>query len=65
MDNVETVPIGSCFTILKGVKTLVDGSVKIELEVNPEDQELISKLLRAYVENDRLLSVGFLKVIRK
>jgi hypothetical protein len=58
---VKIQEIGSCEAILSGVSTKVDGSVKVTLEINPNDQELIGKLINAYLQNDRLLTVGFIK----
>jgi hypothetical protein len=55
--------IGSCNAILKGVKTTVDGSLNITLEINPEEQEIASKLLKAYLLNEKLFSVGFIKIL--
>lgn len=55
--------IGSCEAILSGVSTKVDGGVKVTLEINPNDQSLVAKLMNAYLENDRLLTVGFVKVV--
>jgi hypothetical protein len=54
--------IGTCNAILRGVKTLVDGSIKVELEINPEDQEIISKLIKRFSLNKRLLTVAFIGV---
>lgn len=62
-EKVNVIEIGSCEAILAGVSTKVDGGVKVTLEINPNDQSLIGKLMNAYLENDRLLTVGFLKVI--
>jgi hypothetical protein len=56
------IEIGSCEAILAGVSTKVDGSVKVTLEINPNDQQLIGKLINSYLENDRLLTVAFVKV---
>lgn len=58
----EVNAIGSFNAILRGVKTLVDGSVKVELEINPEDEKVISNLIKAYLSNKRLISVGMVSV---
>jgi hypothetical protein len=51
--------IGSCDAVLRGVKTMVDGSIKIELEINPSDKKIVTKLMELYADNMRFLSVGF------
>lgn len=55
--------LGSCQAILSGVSTKVDGSVKVTLEINPNDQSVVHKLMDAYLCGDKLLTVGFLKVV--
>jgi len=55
--------IGSCEAILAGIATKIDGSVKITLEINPNDQELIGKLINCYLENRKLITVGFVEVL--
>ena len=54
--------IGTCNALLRGVKTMIDGSVKVELEINPEDRELIAKLIKQYIDNKRLLAVAFVGI---
>ena len=54
--------IGSCEAVLAGISTKIDGSVKITLEVNPNDQELIGRLINCYLENRKLLTVAFVEV---
>jgi hypothetical protein len=57
-----TMEIGTCNALLRGVKTMIDGSVKVELEINPEDRELIAKLIKQYIDNKRLLAVAFVGI---
>lgn len=54
--------IGTCNAILRGVKTLVDGSIKVELEINPEDQKILSKLMERFAYNKRLLTCAFIGI---
>jgi hypothetical protein len=58
----NVIEIGSCEAILSGVATKVDGSIKVTLEINPNDEMLITRLMRCYLDNERLLTVGFLQV---
>lgn len=50
--------IGVCNAIIASISTKVDGSIKLSLEINPEEQEVISNLLKAWALNKRLVSVG-------
>jgi hypothetical protein len=50
--------IGSCNAILSGISTKVDGSIKLTLEINPEDQAIIAKLMQRFAINEKLLQVG-------
>jgi hypothetical protein len=59
----EVLELGSCEAILAGVATKVDGCFKITLEINPHDTALVGKLMNSYAENDRLLTVAFVKVL--
>lgn len=60
---MKTQEIGSCNAILKGVRTTVDGSLSITLEINPEDHDVATRLLNAFLSNEKLLSVGFIKIL--
>lgn len=54
--------IGACNALLASISTKMDGSIKITLEINPEDQEIISRLMRRFAINEKLLQVGFVGV---
>jgi hypothetical protein len=54
--------IGSCNAILRGIRTLVDGSISVSFEINPEDQQIISKLLNKYSLNKKLFTLGIVAV---
>lgn len=51
--------IGSCNAILSGISTKTDGSIKVTVEINPEDQAIISKLMQRFSINEKLLQIGF------
>jgi hypothetical protein len=53
--------LGVCQAILSSINTRVDGSVTIKLEINPEDQALVNKLMSAYLNDEKLLTVAFVK----
>jgi hypothetical protein len=63
MWSMEVIEIGSCQAILSGISTKVDGSIKVTLEINPDNQEILSKLLSSFATNEKLLQVAFLKVL--
>ena len=60
--NAQMVEIGSCSAILSGISTKADGSIKVTLEINPEDQDIISRLMQRFAINEKLLQVGFVSV---
>lgn len=53
--------IGAVNAILTAIKTKVDGSVSITLECNPSEIEIINKLMRLYLVDKRLFTVGFIR----
>lgn len=57
--------IGACNALVYSIATKVDGSVKLVLEINPDDQEIISKLMRRYLENKKLLQIGIVGIDAK
>jgi hypothetical protein len=60
---MEVKEIGACNAILSGIRTKVDGSISITLDINPEDQKILSKLLQLYATNERLLTIGLAQVV--
>lgn len=59
---MQVQEIGSCAAILAGLSTKVDGSIKVVLEINPTEQEILSRLLKLFATNEKLLQVAFIKV---
>lgn len=56
-----SVEIGACSAILSSIRTRVDGSVTVSLEINPEEIKIINELMKAYLSDEKLLTVGFLR----
>ena len=54
--------IGSINAILSGVRTKVDGSVAITFEANPQEINVVNKLMQAFLMNERLFVVAFIGV---
>lgn len=61
-DSVVHDTIGVCEAIIAGISTKVDGSILLKLEINPNEQEIISKLFQKWAINKRLLNVGLVSV---
>jgi hypothetical protein len=59
---MTTKEIGSCPAILAGVATKIDGSVKVTLEINPDQQDILSNLLKCFATGEKLLQVAFIQV---
>ncbi len=59
--KMSTKEIGACQAILSSISTRVDGSITVKLEINPNDQALINKLMSAYLNDEKLLTVAFIK----
>lgn len=53
--------IGSCNALLAGIATKIDGSVKITLEINPDEHKVLSELLKCYALDQKLLTVAFVR----
>lgn len=62
MMEKEHSTIGVCSAIIAGISTKVDGSIVLKLEINPDEQEIISKLLQKWALNQRLLNVGLVSI---
>lgn len=53
--------IGAINAILSAIKTRVDGSVTISLEVNPSEIEIINKLMQSYLLDKKVFTVAFVQ----
>jgi hypothetical protein len=56
------IEIGSCQAILASLSTKVDGSVKISFEINPDNQEIIFNLIKAFSTNQKLMQLGIFQI---
>lgn len=54
--------IGSCHAIIKGIRTNVDGSVLVSLELNPDEKEILMKLMGLFADNKKYVTVGFVSL---
>ena len=60
--ELEMIEIGSCQAILASLATKVDGSVKISFEINPDNQEIIFNLIKAFSSNQKLMQLGIFQI---
>lgn len=58
----EAQALGVCQAIISGISTKVDGSIIIKLEINPDNQEIISALLQKWAINQRLVNIGIVSL---
>jgi hypothetical protein len=54
--------IGACEALIYSIGTKADGSVKLVLEINPSDQEIIAKLMKRFLLNEKMLRIGLVGV---
>jgi len=52
-------PIGACEAVIKSIKTTTDGSFDIALNLNCDETEIVSKLIKMFGNNDKMINVGF------
>lgn len=53
------VEIGACEAVIFKISTLTDGGIRLVLDLNPSDRDLIAKLMDMKMRGDQLVSVGF------
>ena len=54
--------VGSCNAILKSIRTTVDGSIQVQLELNPDEKDILMKLMGLFADNKKYMSVGFVSI---
>lgn len=59
---MNVTEIGSCQCILDSIKTRVDGSVSISLNIDASNQQILTRLLQCFSSNEKLLQIAILKV---
>ena len=59
---MEIQEIGSCLASIEKISTVIDGSVRLTLDINPSDQEIISKLLKLKLLNKPLIQIGIVSM---
>lgn len=55
--------IGAIEAIVSSITTLKDGSIKLSLELNPDNVSVINKLMSKYLNNERLFTIGIMQCI--
>lgn len=59
---MEIKEIGSTEAVLSSISTKLDGSIKVSLEINPDQAILITNLFKCFAGNERLLQVAFVSM---
>lgn len=60
---MEFEEIGAIEAIIASINTLKDGSIKLSLELNPDNIEVINKLMSKYLNNERLFTIGIMQCV--
>lgn len=53
--------IGAIQAILSSIKTAVDGSVKITFEVNPDNSDVINRLMSKFLIDQKLFTIAIVQ----
>lgn len=53
--------VGTIEALLDSIKTMKDGSCKISFEVNPENIQVVNRLLNKYLINQRLFTIAIVQ----
>ena len=61
MAKVQSEELGVCNALIDGIATKIDGSCTIKLSVLPEDQKIINKLMSCYLNDQKLITVAFVR----
>jgi hypothetical protein len=56
------IEVGSCRALISKIQTTIDGGLRLTLDLNPDDEKLVSSLMALYARGNRLLQVGILSV---
>jgi hypothetical protein len=59
---LKVTEIGSCTAIINSISTTRDGGYKLTLELNPEDRQVINKLMDRYGVNKKVIQIGVIGV---
>lgn len=55
------IEIGSCLGIIYKISTTIDGGVRLTLDLNPDESDVIKKLFDLKMNNESEVYVGFAK----
>ena len=54
--------IGSCNAVIASMATKVDGSFKLTIEINPQNQKIVSEIMRLWGLNKKLVQIGLISI---
>lgn len=55
----ELIELGACEALINKIQTTIDGGARITLDINPDNLELIKKLMDIKFSQNGLVYVGF------
>ena len=56
------IEIGACLAVINKLQTTIDGGVRLTLDLNPSESEIIKKLFDLKINNESEICVGFSKM---
>ena len=54
--------IGACLATINKIQTTIDGGIRLTLDLNPTESEIIKKLFDLKISNTSEICVGFSKI---
>lgn len=57
--------IGSARAIINKIQTTTDGSLRLTLDLLPQDETIIQKLISRFARNEKILEVGIVAIDRQ
>lgn len=56
--------IGSCRAIINSIRTTTDGSLRLTLDLLPQDKDIVTKLLSRFAINEKIVEIGIVAIDR-
>jgi len=60
--GAKAMDLGATNAVIRSIRTNVDTSVTISLDINPNDQELIAKLMNKFLNGHKVVCTAFVDV---
>lgn len=59
------IEIGSCRAVMNKIQTTTDGSLRLTLDLFPQDRQMVAALLERFAINEKLLEIGIVAIDRE